>query len=552
METCFQASPEPRSPDASSGSKPGPPGIVAELRRSHGRAGRGVRRYLANERGDFIPPEARRGIIFGPVMQSLQTRRVFAAILGLGLFTMAARNVTDPDVWWHLRTGQLMVHTHAIFHSDPYSFTRFGQPWVDHEWLSQVLIFGLYRLAGWGGLIAGFGVVIAAAFLVVFSRCPGRPYVAGVITLLGAFASAPSWGVRPQMLTFLLASVLLLILERSYQRPNLLWWTPLLMLLWVNLHAGYALGIALIALFFVGDALDAALGFKDGPPAAARLRALGLAIVVCAAVVPLNPYGAAMYAYPLETLRSRAMQSYIGEWLSPDFHQSRYLPILAMIFATVALPALSPRRLRPREILLLTVTTFAALRSVRHIPIYALIAIPILSTLALAWLRELGVAHWLEVKPPRMTPAKTSFNALLLAGFLVFMVVRVGYVSRHQAETEAKEFPAAAVSFIAAQRPPAPILNHYNWGGYFIWRLYPDYRVYIDGRADLYGDAFMDDLATTYYLRGDSWGDPFEKWGIRTVVLPPDAPLMTALVASYGWKTIYADSQAVVLTRKTK
>ncbi|MGA9964369.1 MAG: hypothetical protein WBQ10_04125, partial [Terriglobales bacterium] len=112
-------------------------------------------------------------------MEFLQTRRIFVAVLALGLFTMAARSVTDPDVWWHLRTGQLIVQTHRVFHTDPYSFTRFGKPWVDHEWLSQVLMFGLYRLAGWGGLIAGFGAVIAAAFMVVFLRCPGRPYVAG-------------------------------------------------------------------------------------------------------------------------------------------------------------------------------------------------------------------------------------------------------------------------------------------------------------------------------------------------------------------------------------
>src|SRR5579863_2721198 len=219
-------------------------------------------------------------------------RHVFVIILALGLFTMAARNVTDPDVWWHLRTGQLIIQNRAIFHTDPYSFTQFGQPWVDHEWLSQVLIFDLYRLAGWGGLIVGFGAVTATGFLVVFFRCPGRPYVAGVITLLGAFASAPSWGVRPQMFTLLLASVLLFILERSYQRPNLLWWTPLLMLLWVNLHAGYALGIALMALFLVGDALDLVFGFaafesRNASQSAARFRTLGLAIAACAAVVPL-------------------------------------------------------------------------------------------------------------------------------------------------------------------------------------------------------------------------------------------------------------------------
>src|SRR5207237_419419 len=131
----------------------------------------------------------------------------------------------------------------------------------------------------------------------------------------------------------------------------------------------------------------------------------------------------------------------------------------------------------------LSVTTYAALRSVRHIPIYALVAVPILSAMVLAWLQERGIAKWFEWKQTPMTTVKTLVNAILLAGFLVFMVARVHYVSGRQAETEARNFPAAAVSFIAAQRPSAPILNHYNWGGYSIWRLYPEYQVYIDGRA---------------------------------------------------------------------
>jgi hypothetical protein len=483
------------------------------------------------------------------VTELLSTRHVFVIILTLGLFTMAARSVTDPDVWWHLRTGQLMVQTHSVFHADPYSFTRFGQRWVDHEWLSQILIFGLYRLAGFGGLIVTFAAVIASAFLVVFYRSPGRPYVAGVITLLGAFASAPSWGVRPQMLTLLLASVLLLILERSSQRLSLLWWSPLLMLLWVNLHAGYALGIALMTLFLMGDALDAALGFKNGRPIAARLQALTVAIVGCIAVVPLNPYGTAMFAYPLETLRSRTMQSYIGEWHSPDFHQFMYLPALVMFLATIALPTLSPRRLRPREVMLLTVTGFMALRSVRHIPIYALVAVPILSASCFACFQELSCTRRLGAKRPVTTVTKAFLNALLLAGFLTFMIVRVRYVVGHQGDNEAKEFPSSAASFIASTRPPTPLLNHYNWGGYFIWKLYPEYPVYIDGRADLYGDAFMDDLAATYYLKGDTWRRLFEKWSIQTVALPPDAPLVTALQQLPDWKTIYSDKLAVVLTR---
>ena len=462
---------------------------------------------------------------------------------------MAARNVTDPDVWWHLRTGQLIVQRHAVFHTDPYSFTKFGQPWIDHEWLSQVLMYGMYRISGWAGLIVGFGAVTAAAFLIVFLRSPGRPYIAGVTTLLGVFASANSWGVRPQMLTLLLASVLLWILDRSYERPKLLWWTPLLIVVWVNLHAGYAMGIVLMVLFLVGDLLDRACGLEVGPSPQARFRKLGLAIVTCAVIVPLNPYGIAMYAYPLETLRSRAMQSYIGEWASPDFHQKAYWAMLAMLLSMIALPALSPRRLRPREILLLSVTAYAGLRSVRHIPIYALVAVPVLSAHMQAWLKERSLAKWSETKPLPLSSAKTVANVVLLVTFLIFLIARVDLVVHRQAEKEAKQLPLRAVSFLADRHPSAPLLNHYNWGGYLIWKLYPEYRVYIDGRADLYGDQFMDDLATTYYLRGDAWQSTFEKWGIRTVILPPDAPLVTALSALSSWKTLYSDSQAVILTK---
>jgi hypothetical protein len=500
-------------------------------------------------RGDFTLHGIDRGIILALVMKILETRHVFVAILAVGLFTMAARSVTDPDVWWHLRTGQLMVQQHTIFHADPYSFTRAGQPWVDHEWLSQLLIFGIYRFTSWGGLIVAFALVTAASLLVVYVRCPGHPYVAGVMVVLGAFASAPTWGVRPQVLTCLLASLLLLLLEQSYQRPRLLWWTPAMTLLWVNLHAGYALGIGLMAAFLVGDALDTAFGFKDGPPLAGRMQCLLPALFACIAVVPLNPYGTAMYSYPLETLQSPAMQSYIKEWFSPNFHQYRFVPLMVMMLLTIALPVLSPKRLRPREVLLLCVTMYAALRSVRHIPIYALVAVPILSGLVQACLQEKGFTRWFGGEARGMTQKKILLNGFLLAGIFVFMLGRIRYLVQDQAAAEARKFPRAAASFLLSQRPAGPMLNHYNWGGYFIWKLYPQSPVYVDGRADLYGDTFINAFAATYYLQGDLWKDSLTKWGINTVILPPDAPLVTALAARSDWRTIYSDQQAVVLTK---
>ncbi len=468
-------------------------------------------------------------------------------VFTLGIFGLGFRNATDPDLWWHLRTGQLIVENHRLFHADPYSFTKFGQPWIDHEWLSQILIFGLYKSVGWGGLIAAFAALISFAFFFVFLRSKGKPYVAGTMTVWGAIASVPSWGVRPQMFTLFLASLLLFILERSDQQVRRLWWTPPLMLLWVNLHAGYALGVAFLLIFLLGEAVELAWGQPPKPDASARLKTLAAVTVASIAVVPLGPYGTAMYRYPLQTVHSRAMLAYIGEWQSPDFHQLKYLPALCLVLACLAVPALSPRRLRARELLLLAFTLGAALRSVRHVPIFALAAVPLLSAVLQARFEQMKALPFDHPSP--LTQRKLIVNLLVLCALLGFVTVRVATVVSRQGAMEAKEFPAAAVRFLEVARTPAPLMNHYNWGGYFIWRLYPRYRVYIDGRADVYGDSFLQEFASTYYLRGSAWRSGLERWGIETVVSPPDAPLVTALSSLPGWKVVFSDPQATVLTR---
>ena len=483
------------------------------------------------------------------MIRLLHTRPVFVTILALGLFTMAARAVTDPDVWWHLRTGQLILQNHSLFHTDPYSFTRFGQAWINHEWLSEVLLFGWYRIAGFGGLIVVFAVLISATFLLVFLRSSGRPYLAALMTLWGAVASAPSWGVRPQMFSLLLASIFLLLLEASEQRPRLLWWTAPLMLLWVNLHAGYPIGLAFIALFLVGEGLEAAIRPEPWQKSVPRLKRLGTAFALCLALVALNPNGFRIYWYPFETLRSAAMHRFIHEWFSPDFHDPTYLPLLLMLLALIAGLALSPRCPRLRNLVLLLATIPAALRSVRHIPILVLVIVPVLAELAQAWLQKSGATRFLRRPLTGATPRTLVINFLVLVTFAAFTGFRIRYVVSQQAETEARHFPLAAVAFLQQERPPGPLLNHYNWGGYFIWKLYPQYRVFMDGRADVYGDIFMTDFGACYYLT-DDWKKSLRTWGIRTLVLPPDAPLITGLRSGSEWRQIYADSEAVILTRR--
>jgi hypothetical protein len=225
-----------------------------------------------------------------------------------------------------------------------------------------------------------------------------------------------------------------------------------------------------------------------------------------------------------------------------------YLPLLLVLLAIFVAAAVSPLRLRPGELLLLATVTWAALHSARHVSIFVLVAAPLLSRLIYAWLsNSLGSAF--PAKPASAIRALRLCNGLVLAAFLGFTLMRLRQVVGGQADAEARAFPSAAVSFVSKNRLPGPLLNDYNWGGYLIWKLYPDYRIYIDGRTDLYGDAFMDLSGATYNISNESWGDPLDKWQIRSVILPPDAALVSALRCQSVWKEVYGDRQAVIFER---
>jgi hypothetical protein len=483
----------------------------------------------------------------------LTTKRTFLAVVFLGILAMASRGVSDPDVWWHLKTGQVIAQTRAVPRVDSFSFTRAGYPWVAHEWLSEVFIYGVYRIAGWGGLIAVFALMVSAAFFLVYLRCAPVPYSSGVIVLWGAWATAPIWGVRPQVVSLLLTSLWLLILERSEQNPRLVWWTLPLTVLWVNLHAGFALGLALVLLFLAGEILEQLTSSPHSNRV--HLRALTVAFLMDLLLVPLNPNGAKMYSYPLHTLRSKAMQNYIAEWASPNFHHAAYLPLMFLLLATFAGLAWSRSRVRPRELLLLMVSAFAALSSIRMIPFFVLIAVPILSRAVESWIRadrtreprvdrpQLGWKSWRVPTP--YVGLLNIFIVVCMTGFAGFQVHRT---LRRQPEVEARQFPAGAAAYLQSHPPAGPLFNLYDWGGYLVWRLNPRTAVFIDGRADLYGESLMLQFADTYELR-DDWRSALRAWQIETVIVPPDCALAVALRGSPGWGVRYSDPRAVVLER---
>jgi hypothetical protein len=336
-----------------------------------------------------------------------------------------------------------------------------------------------------------------------------------------------------------LTSLWLLILERSERSPKIFWWTLPITLLWVNLHAGFALGLALSALFLAGEWVEDALRYSQ--QATPHLRIAALILLLDLMIVPLNPNGLRMFSYPIETLRSAAMQSYIAEWASPNFHQPEYWPFLLIALGTFAAMSWCLRKIRLRDLLLLLVSFYAALCSIRMIPLFILIAVPLLSRRLEDWPRSNS--------RPRSHPtaAHAVVNSVIVLAMTAFTGVHVFQVVQRQPQAEAQHFPTHAVAFLQTHPPSGRIFNHYDWGGYLIWNLYPSTPVFIDGRADLYGEQLLDQFAGTYQLKGD-WRQTMQRWNISTVIVPTDSALATGLRSSHGWTVSYEDSQAVILT----
>ncbi len=497
----------------------------------------------------------------------INPKRAFAAILFFGLLAMTARNATDPDLGWHLRTGQWIVENLRIPHADPFSFTRAGYAWVAHEWLSEVIFFELWKHGGSAALIVFSAIITTIGFMLLYLRCLAgqtkartkhrtnartKAHWAAGATALGALAAAPSWGVRPQMFTFTLASLLLWILdlglaERSPgeypTRPRLLYCIPPLFLLWVNLHAGFALGLALIFAYAVGVLLEAALGETPWPEARPILTRLAALFAICLAVVPLNPSGSQLYRYPFDTLRSPGMRSFIGEWFSPDFHQRLYLPFLVTWMLLLTVLALFPAtRPKWRTIVLLVFTSLAALDAVRHIPIFVLVAIPVIA----AGFSTASTSSPRQVTSSRFKPVFICAVVLLMA---TFTAVRWTSVVSAENARERDQFPTNAIGLLRSDGQPHRLFAYYDWGGYAIWNLYPGSKVFVDGRADLYGDDILHQFRSVVELRSD-WRQVLDTWDVDAVLVPPSTAVVQGLLLDPQWDDSFHDCKAILLLRR--
>ncbi|MGQ9715796.1 MAG: hypothetical protein ACUVST_13695 [Anaerolineae bacterium] len=482
----------------------------------------------------------------------LDSRRLLIWVLFAGIFAMALRPAADWDMWWHLRSGAFLLEARSIPLTDPFSHTRFGHPWIDQSWLAQVGLYGLYRLGGFGALSLGLAFAVAATFSVVFWSSPGHLYVRVAGTLLAALASAVFWSVRPQVASLFLTAAVGTLVRRHRQRGGrALWLLPPLFALWANLHAAWMAGLLLLGCMVLGEVVAGFLA-RPGEQARAHLRSAGtlaLAGLLSAAAISLNPQGPRMLLYPFQTVGIGVLQQFIQEWASPDFHHLGFHPFLWLWLATAWALACSPLEKDGGDLLTFALFSALAFTAGRNVALFAVVAAPLLTAHGTAVLQP-ALRRLSATSPQGGRLLGLNWGVALLVALAVAVRAWSGPLNPLSVAREQEAlFPVQAAEAILQKRPPGPLFNSYNWGGYLLWRLYPAYQVYVDGRTDLYGDEVLREYLQVVHLE-PGWKEALARRGIRLVVVEAGEPLANRLQADPDWAVLHADRMAMVFVRR--
>jgi hypothetical protein len=489
----------------------------------------------------------------------LTTGALLVAILFVAIFAMAIRQPTDTDTWWHLKSGQLMWETGQVLRTDPFSHTVAGQPWINHGWLAQVLLWPVYRALGLAGLALLLAAIVTVAFALVYSQCQGKPYIATFVVLLAAVASSVIWAIRPQIFSLLLAAIVAYLLDRYKRMGNSrwLWPLPLLVALWVNCHGGFVIAFILMGCYLVGETLNR---LTTTSPSAFQIKPLLVVMLLCIPAILLNPNTIKMIPYAYQTVSIGQLQDFIQEWAAPDFHNLQLHPFIWLLLLTLAAMGLSRRRADWTNLALVGIFGYMGLLAVRNIALFALVAPPVLTRHAVAALDDLALVprlSWLAALTHTLSPARprrtqTLLNLLLLLLVLVGAGAKAGLdLARLQDPAVwGRGLPLEAVQYLREQEMPGPMFNTYNWGGYLIWSLYPGERVFVDGRTDLYAlnSRVLEDYAVVHWLR-PGWRQVLDNYGIGFILTERTGLLDVMLAETGGWQAAYQDDIAVIYVR---
>ncbi len=496
---------------------------------------------------------------------------ILAAIALIYAFFAGLRTVQDFDLGWQMATGRWVVQHHHVPSVDVLSYTMQGQPWMYP--VGCGIVFYLAYLLGGYALISWIGAAACVAAVALLLR---RGSAAGAaIAILAVPLIAARTTPRADMFTIVLFAAFLSLLWENYQTGKArLWLLPLLMMAWVNLHFGFASGLALVVAYISAELLETVLGSERRRTALQKLRRASPWLLATGLATLVNPWGWSIYHGLLVEQRAYAQgQLWINEWApvrinwanisrSLLLRQTTSTIYLLLAIALVAAAAASLRGHWAAAVLLLG-AMYPAVHAVRMGALFACVLV-IAGGPELAWVLT-GLGRRIRTPRTRWLVAGAAVACLaLLAGVRSFDLI----TNRHY-DSSADEavfgaglcswFPERAAEFIVQQKLPGEILNTYAAGGFLAWRLGPERGVYIDGRDTLYGPPRLARQSELMFGSPDSviWQDEANRYNINTVVialarydgLKPD--LLRGLCNSTVWRPVYLDEKSAVFVRQS-
>ena len=484
--------------------------------------------------------------------QPLSVLRYSPALLAFIIVVADAGRWADPDLWGHLVFGRLILTHGHLPPRDIYSYSATGLPWHDHEWLSEVLL-----ALCWCGLgVVGLKLMKLAAtaatitLLAMGAAETGAPMPLQLIVLTtGALAIAPMIQFRPQLFDFVTLSALLLLLAReSYRRAGRLWLAIPIFALWANLHGGFFVGLAVLAVYAAVTAIED-LAAGDGLKRAMRL---GGVTAGCVLATLLNPDGVGNWFTVMHTLGNPLTRAMVSEWqpllfkIAEEWHKS---PKTAVNFALVIVPfaalvlcfALRPRGGDLALVVVAAMMGAAAYLAVRNMALAVIASItPLCRHAALA----------LAAIPLRNTaaPAPRKRSHEILVGAIALVIAFATGVFSPRLPNGYPQ-PRGAIEFMQAERLHGNVLDDFGWGEYLIFHLAPDSKVFVDSRYDMvYPQAVLADYLDFFLVRPRA-ATVLGAYPHDFVLLRVASPGYGFMMAQPGWRIVYRDKIAALFAR---
>jgi hypothetical protein len=449
-------------------------------------------------------------------------------------------NEADNDLWGHVLFGSQIIAQGAVARVDSYSYTVAGQPWINHEWLSQVVLAAAYRWAGSPGLLLLKFAVATLTFLLLFGmirRRSATPYIWGGVGLLVIAVLARGFAIRPQIFTYCGTALTLWLIDR-YRRgqPHALWFFPVLFLVWANLHGGFILGLGILGFYACATLL------RDGR----RPWQPWVALSASVAVTALNPYGPRLLLYIWNEL-SRSHP--ISEWqpaAPTDVAQFVFFTLVAALVVT--LPLRRHWRDEGWEAVLAVGVGALALRHQRHTAVFALCAAAPLA----AQLEQ--TKEWVARRSSfALSVGAQRFVGLGIVALAALQLSLTGMRLRHdglRVVYDPREYPVAAVRALRDAGTSLNLAVPLDWGEYVLWFLAPQVKVSLDGRfATVFPERVVEDNFA-FFSSAPAWRRLLDDYPTEAVLLPAD--WSSPIRREPGWQRAYGDAVAEVYVRSER